>query len=562
MALKHVNAVVVGAGAGGGVVAKELSVAGLSVVLLERGGWTHFDDHPHDELLSQRTTVLGNAFGPDDARHFRLVHNRDGSWRKVRPSEGAYGNNAACMGSGTVSYGAMAWRFMPEDFRLRSHYGAVEGSTLEDWPISYEDLEPCYEKAEIEIGVSSDNGENPFAPPRKEPYPMPAFPYNAEGRLLAPAAQRLGWHPFPIPMLRNSVPYGGRPACIRCRYCVGFACEVNAKAGTQNTVIPAAMATGNCEVRTNCVAAEVLTNQEGKARGVRYFDGKGKERIQTSDVVVLAASATETARLLLNSRSRLFPNGAGNRYDWVGRNLQGHAYSGAFGLFEELTYDDVGPGACIAVCDFNHNNPGLVGGGMIANEFIRLPYLFAGIRPPGAARWGREHKEFQRRYYRYSVGAKSPVQEMPVFDARVEVDAGARDHWGIPVLRISGMRHAHDVEVGRFMAEKSDAWLKESGAVSTWLSVTGRGVGGGQHQAGTCRMGDDPKTSVTNRYGQLHDIDNVFVADGSLHVTNGGFNPVLTIMALGYWVAGYIVKEWRGTRTWPLSRKSSPRHHG
>jgi choline dehydrogenase-like flavoprotein len=555
MALKRVNAVVVGAGAGGGVAAKELSVAGLSVVLLERGGWTHFDDHPHDELLSQRTTVLGNAFGPDDARHFRLVQNRDGSWRRVLPSEGSYSNNAACVGSGTVSYGAMAWRFMPEDFRLRSHYGALEGSTLEDWPISYDDLEPYYEKAEMEIGVSSDNDENPFAPPRNKPYPMPAFPYNAEGRLLAPAARRLGWHPFPIPMLRNSVPYGGRPACICCRYCVGFACEVNAKAGTHNTVIPAAMATGNCEVRTGCVAAEILLDDRGKARGVRYFDSNNKVRTQTADVVILAASATETARLLLNSRSRLFPNGAGNRYDWVGRNLQGHAYSGAFGLFDELTYDDVGPGACIAVCDFNHNNPGLVGGGMIANEFIRLPYLFAGLRPPGAPRWGREHKEFQRRYYRYSVGAKSPVQEIPVFEARVEVDPGARDHWGIPVLRISGFRHPHDQEVGRFMAEKSEIWLKEAGAVSTWVSVAGRAAGAGQHQAGTCRMGDDPKTSVTNRYGQLHEIDNIFVADGSLHVTNGGFNPVLTIMALGYWVSDYIVKEWRGTRSWLRSSR-------
>jgi len=144
MALNHVNAVVIGAGAGGGVVAKELSEAGLSVVLLERGGWARFDQHDHDELISQRTTVLGNAFGPDDDRHYRIVVNRDGSTRRVLPSEGGYNNNAACVGSGTVSYGAMAWRFMEKDFRMKSTYGAPEGSTLDDWPVSYDDLEPFY----------------------------------------------------------------------------------------------------------------------------------------------------------------------------------------------------------------------------------------------------------------------------------------------------------------------------------------------------------------------------------------------------------------------------------
>ena len=235
MPLKHVNAVVVGAGAGGGVVAKELSQAGLTVALLERGRWPEFEEHDHDELLSQRVTVLGNAFGPDDRRHRRVVAAGNGAWRVVLPSEGAYNNNAACVGSGTVSYGAMAWRFMEKDFRLRSAYRAVAGSTLEDWPLTYQDLEPGYEKAEWEIGVAGEHGADPFAAPRRRPYPMPPFPHNKEGRVLEAAARDLNWHPFPIPMLRNSVPYAGRPACIQCRYCVGFACEVNAKCGTHNT---------------------------------------------------------------------------------------------------------------------------------------------------------------------------------------------------------------------------------------------------------------------------------------------------------------------------------------
>ena len=543
---KHVNAIVIGAGAGGGVVAKELSCAGLSVVLFERGGWAHFDEHAHDELISQRTTALGNAFGPDDLRHRRVVAAGPGKWRIVLPSEGGYANNAACVGSGTVSYGAMAWRFMEQDFRMRSTYGALAGSSLEDWPVSYAELEPCYEKAEYELGVAGDMSGNPFAPPRHKPYPMPPFAYNREGRILDAAAKRLGLHPFPIPMLRNSVPYGGRNACIACRYCVGFACEISAKCGTHNTVIPVALATGNCELRTHSVVSEIVIDDRGRARGVRYFDAHDRARTQTADLVVVCASATETARLLLNSKSKLFPNGAGNRHDWVGRNLQGHAYSGASGLFAEETYDDVGAGATIALCDFNHGNPGLKGGALLANEFIRLPYLFSRQRKPGSATWGKAHKDYQRRFFKRSMSVQGPVQEMPVFDARVEVDPVVKDHWGIPVARLSGRRHPHDLEIAEFISSRAQQWLQAAGAIETWRNLPGRGLSGGQHQAGTCRMGNDPKTSVTNRHGQLHEIDNLFVADGSLHVTNGGFNPVLTILALGYWVADYIKREWKG----------------
>jgi choline dehydrogenase-like flavoprotein len=545
---RHVNAIVVGSGAGGGVVAKELAVAGLSVVLLERGRWIPYEEHGDNELISQRTTCLGNGYGPDDQRYRRVVVDANGSTRIVRPSDGAYNNVAACVGSGTVSYGAMAWRFMPQDFTLRSTYGSLAGSTVEDWPISYEDLEPCYEKAEWEIGVSGDDRQNPFAPPRKKPQPMPAMPYNTEAEILEAAAKRLGWHPFPIPMLRNSVPYGGRRACVHRMNCVGFACPIDAKNGTQNTVIPVALATGHCELRTESVVSEVVVDDRGRAQGVKYFDAAGRLNLQTADVVVVSASATETARLLLNSRSKFFPHGAGNNQDWVGRNLQGHAYTGANGFVDTDLYDGLGPGACIAFCDFNHGHPGIRGGGMLANEFIALPYRFTQIRPPGSPRWGRADKDFQRRWYKHTLRVMGPVQEMPVFDARVQVDPAVKDHWGIPVARLSGHRHPSDIETARFLSQKAEILLKEAGAKQTWCHVPGLGLSGGQHQAGTCRMGNDPKTSVTNRYGQIHDIDNLFVADGSLHVTNGGFNPALTIMALGYWVGGYIAREWKGTR--------------
>jgi len=548
MANTHVNAIVVGAGAGGGVVAKELAEHGLSVVLFERGGWPDYDKHINDELISQRTQVLGSAFGPDHRKHPRVRINSDGTKRVVTPISGGYGHNAACVGSGTVSYGAMAWRFMPEDFILKSTYGPVEGSTLEDWPISYEDLEPYYEKAEWEIGVSGDDSQNPFAPPRKKAQPMPPFEYNREGKVLAEAGKRLGMNPFPIPMLRNSVPFNGRPACIRNRTCVGFACPVDGKNGTHNTVIPAAMATGNCEVRTHCQVAEVMSDASGRVGGIRYFDREDKGQVQTADMVILAASATETARLLLNSKTDRHPYGLGNNYDWVGRNLQGHAYTGALGLFDFEITDFAGPGASLAFCDFNHHNQGIIGGGMLANEFNALPYLFSNVRPPGAKRWGREHKDFQMLNIKRVGGLQGPIQEIPNWEARITVDPSVKDHWGIPVVAMSGQRHPIDHEHCKFLSSKAEMVLKEAGAIYTWQRVGGRGLGGGQHQAGTARMGNDPKTSVCNRYGQVHDIDNLFVADGSLCVTNGGFNPVLTIMALGYWVSDYITNNWNGTK--------------
>jgi choline dehydrogenase-like flavoprotein len=548
MPLPKVNVVIIGAGAGGGIVAKELAVAGLDVVLLERGDWAHYDQFNDDELRSQRTPALGNPFGPDDARYRRVVADHDGHSRVVLPSQGEYNNIAACVGGGTVSFGAMAWRYMPQDFRLRSTYGDIEGSTLADWPITYDDLEPFYEKAEYEIGVAGDYSNNPFGGPRKKPFPMPPFPYNKEGRLIADTATRMGLHPFPIPMLRNSVPYNDRPACMHMRSCVGFACPIDAKSGPHNTVIPVALATGHCELRTNCVVSEIVVDDSGRARAVRYYDANGQGQEQPADLVVISASATETARLLLNSTSKLFPKGAGNNNDWAGRNLQGHCYVGAFGLLDEEIYEEAGPGAAVAVCDFNHGNPGVVGGGMLANEFITLPYLFCRVRPPGGARWGRAHKEFQRRNYKRVMRIQGPAQEMPNFSARVTVDPGVKDHWGIPVCRLSGSRHHYDLQSGEFLSRKAEAIIKETGATEVWRDGPKLGLSGGQHQAGTCRMGNDPKTSVTNRYGQVHEIDNLFIADGSLHVNNGGFNPSLTIMALAYWVSDHIKNSWKGSQ--------------
>ena len=547
--MNRVNAVVIGAGAAGGIVAKELATAGLSVVVLERGKWYTAHDCRKDDLRNQRTTVLGNAFGPEDEGNPRLWVDEKGNVHAALASEGVYQNNAACVGGGTLSYGAQAWRYLPQDFRMRSTYGAPEGSSLEDWPISYDDLEPFYEKAEYEIGVSGDYSGTPFCGPRKRGLPMPPLPPNREFGILEPAAKRLGLHPFHLPMARNSVPYNGRGPCMRCRWCCGFACEVDAKNGSQNTVLPVALATGNCELRTECMVTQITTDERGRATGVSYLDANSRRQEQPADVVVVSCCAVESARLLLNSKTRLFPNGLGNRFDQVGRNLQGHHYTGAIGYFDFETYDDLGPGASIAITDYNHGTPGLMGGGMLANEFIRLPIHMVDRLPEGTLRWGAAHKQAMRQWHKRSIVIMGPTQQIPSASARVTVDAGVRDRYGMPVARIEGNVHPHTFEIGAVQAKRAEAWLKEAGAIQTSLTAyTPTLVSAGQHQAGTCRMGSDPKISVVDKNCQVHDIDNLFVIDSSVHVTNGGFNPALTIMAVAYLASDALVRNWKGTR--------------
>jgi len=377
---------------------------------------------------------------------------------------------------------------------------------------------------------------------------MPPLAPTKEHQVLLPAAKRLGLHPFDIPMLRNTVPYNGRRSCMRCRWCVGFACELSARTGTHNTVIPAALATGNCDLRIESMTREILLDGQGRARGVAYYDANGRLQEQTADLVLVCGGAIESARLLLNTRHRLFPNGLGNRYDWVGRNLHSHSYTTAVGLFDYDTFDDLGPGASIAICDYNHGNAGMAGGGMLANEFIRLPYQFMAQVPPWISRWGPEHKDFVRNAYKRTIVITGPVQEMPLFDARTQVDPKVKDHWGIPVARLSGGKHPHTLEIARFIAGKGEEWLKEAGAVQTWRRIPANSLSGGQHQAGTCRMGNDPKTSVVNRDCQLHEVDNVYVIDASVHVTNGGFNPALTILANAYRASETLLKAWKGSK--------------
>ncbi|HZM22933.1 MAG TPA: GMC family oxidoreductase, partial [Anaerolineales bacterium] len=440
------DVIIVGAGAGGGVTAGVLAEAGKRVLLLERGGHLHFSQDRHDHLRNQRFSRHGHNAGPDIEGNPRVAVDTQRQARVIRPHEAGYQNNAAVVGGGTRVYGAQAWRFLPQDFRMASLYGIPTGSSLADWPINYTDLEPYYERAEWEIGVSGDSVASARHWPRRTGFPMPPLPVNKQGRVLRAAASRLGWETLPIPALINTTPNKDRPACIQCQYCVGFTCPVDAKNGTHNTLIPRALATGLCDLVTHAMVARINTEPSGHVSGVSYYDRDGQLQSVDAEAVICAGGAIETARLLLNSASPRHPHGLGNQYDQVGRHLQGHYYPAAIGLMPEPVYDGIGPGISTATIQFNHGNSDVIGGAMLADEFIELPIIFWTRQlPADLPRWGMANKRFMRENYTRVMRVTGPVQEIPNPEARVTIDPSVLDRWGIPVARLSGTAHMETV---------------------------------------------------------------------------------------------------------------------
>lgn len=535
------DCVVIGAGAGGGVAAQVLAEAGMSVLLIERGEALSTEDLPLDQLRSERSITGYQTRTGAGRNEPRVVEGASGP-EVVAAPDGRWSGNAFGVGGGTRVYGAQAWRFAPDDFRMATKYGVPLGSALADWPIGYDDLEPWYDRCEWEYGVSGDPAGVRSGGPRRRGYPMPPLPDTLGTTVLRRGAERLGLSTSAVPLLINSTPYNGRPACVRCGTCVGFACHAAAKTGTHNSAVPRALVTGRCDLLTSAQAERLVTDSEGAVVGVEVVvvEGTTWRRLTiAADRVVVAAGAIETARLLLNSGSPHEPTGIGNAHDLVGRHLQSHLYAGAIGFFADVVQDSRGPGPSIATNDHRHDNHGVVGGGMIADDFVPTPLntwdLLArlGVIP----RWGADAKRGIRELWSRMQMVFGPVQEVPTPDARVTVDPEVRDRFGIPVARLSGDIHPEDRRGAALLASRAAEWLDASGAERVIrLAAEDRPAGpsGGQHQAGTCRMGSSPENSVTDPWGRVWGHTNLLIADGSVHVTNGGVNPVLTIMALAY----------------------------
>lgn len=540
--MNDVDVIIVGAGAGGGVAAYVLASAGKKVLLIERGRELSWADEDRDHLRNHRLSQYGHNTGPELEGNDRVFVDPHGAEHRVGPLDGRYSNNAAGVGSGTLVYGGQAWRFHPIDFKMASTYGVPQGSSLADWPITYEDLEPFYELVEWEIGVSG--GPPTSQMPRRRDYPMPPLPITKKGAILREGAKALGWETQSVPLLINSVERDGRAACVHCQHCVGFICPVDAKNGTQNTMIKRAVATGNCIVWTESMVQTITCRDGGWLTGV-MVSRAGELRHMHSEVIIVAAGAIETPRLLFNSRTRWEQLGIGNGSDQLGRHLQAHYYAHAYGSMDNPIWDGIGPGATTATLEFNHGNDGIVGGGMLADDFVMLPIVFAKWwKPSEIPNWGRSHKNWMREGYRRSIIAMGPVQDIPHPDGRVTVDWNVRDKYHLGVAKLSGTTHPETVRTTEFMQARAREWLAASGAKDVRSNPVSLHLSIGQHQAGTCRMGDNHYYSVVDPWSRVWGHDNLYIADASVHVTNGGLNPVLTVMATAWRTAQGILDRW------------------
>lgn len=532
------DAVVIGSGPGGGVAAQVLAQAGKTVLLVERARSVPNAALRGDHLHGKRNAVYSPSAGPG-AGHPRIAKLPEGDIALDGTGDAAlYGLNADAFGGGTRLWQGMAWRFLPEDFRMRTTYGNPDGASLVDWPVDYDEMEPFYTRAEHELGVAGTEGGLTSRTPRSSGYPMPPMGTEPARELLGRAADDLGWGWGPIPLALNSVPHDGRPACVRCPQCVGHACPVNAKNGSNNTFLPRAVNTGRCDVLYDAEAVEV---RDGFGRaGVTIMASTSTnptELTVEADVIVVSAGAVETPRLLLAS-------GIGN--DSLGRNLHDHRFVTVLSRVDEPVKPFIGPGHSVATLDHVHASTIPWGGGVIVDLMGLLPLTSASAPSvPGVPRWGIDHKSWMRDGRRHVFGVFGMGQEIPLPTSRVTLADGLTDRWGRPGAALRKNIHWASREVERGMAEQGAQWLDAAGAHDIRLQQGGATASAaGEHSCGTARMGDSPATSATDRYGRIHGARRIVVCDSSLHPTNGSVNPTLTIVANAYRVAEHLVAEW------------------
>ena len=531
-----VDFVIVGSGAAGGVLAKELSSQGFDVVVLEQGPWQQSAQFTHDELAVERQlAMLNRAFEPNQT--FRTSADEPA---RVNANRGLLYRRA--VGGSSVHFAANYWRFRPIDFKERSKVGEIAGTGFADWPITYEELEPYYTKVDWEIGVSGAPG--PFDPPRSRPYPMPPLPNKSGGVLLERAAHALGLRAQVSPMAILSQPRDGRSACMACGHCSYYGCEFGAKSSSLVTVIPKAIATGHCEVRTESTAFRVETNDKGRATGVLYFDKEGKERRQPARSVVLAANGAEDARLLLMSTSPAFPHGLANSSGNVGRFIMFNGYAYTSGRFEHPLNEYKGAVASRVVLDYYDADPkrGFYGGGGIDARFPYGPIAFAvDSLPRDMPQWGNEYKQALRDFYSHSLRLMSHLTSLPVASNTVTLDPEHADRWGRPGFCLTYKDHPDDMKTKAWFLARSHEMMVAAGATHVWDQPVAP-ADGGVHLLGTARMGNDPRNSVVDRYHRAHDVPNLFICDGSSFVTSGRGQPTMTIQALAYRAADHITR--------------------
>jgi gluconate 2-dehydrogenase alpha chain len=541
--------VVVGGGAVGCFLTHELIAAGLDVVMLEAGPARTGRERVMDEIVATAFRNTGGAAKFND----EVPTWRIGPGKPVRRAIMSQGLETA-LGGNSVPWGAVAMRFFRDDFRIRSavleRYGEVaipEGATLADWPITYDDLEPFYYHAENLLGVSGIafdplcteriNG-NPFEATRSAPYPMPPLRTSGLGRLFADAARNEGYHPYPLPAAIASVPWNGRHACTYCSFCSRFGCHVDAKASAQNTVLPAILESERARLVTNARVTEIVTDDGGRAVGVNYRDRDGAVIFQGGGTVVIATYAFENTRLLMLSRTQRHRRGLGNETGELGKHYMTRQQPAVHALFDGLQLNRfIGPTAqAMAISDltadhFDHEGLGFIGGGRIAAFNQYLPVEASGNLPEGHPRWGAAWKRFFVDAYNRSAMLFIDPEILPYENNRLDLDPDIKDATGCPVVRITFDIGENERRLMSFLQGRAERIARRMGATTVWKRPLLTGPIS-THDVGGTRMGNDPRESVVDGFGEVHDTPCLFVLGGSNFVSLPAVNPALTILAI------------------------------
>jgi gluconate 2-dehydrogenase alpha chain len=563
--LPGTDVALIGLGAAGGIAAHVLTEAGLDVVALEAGPRRAPEEMTLDEIRNDVRSWLARPKAAGEVPTWR-----EGPSETAGPSQWPM-LMVNAVGGTTVHYDAVSPRLLPWNFESASRtverYGAgaiPAGSTIADWPLSYADLEPFYERVEETIGVGGAAGANPFEGPRRSNYPMPPLRRSGWNRLTETAAFNLGWHPYPAPTALNSEPYNGNPACTYCGFCASNGCYLNAKGSTDATVIPRAEATGRLRIETLARATRIEVDRDGLVSGVTYVKD-GRARFQPARAVFLGTFVYENTRLLLLSKSRTFPHGIGNEHGQVGKHFIAHAVPLVFGLFPGRRLNVFSGPWSQATCvddwngdNFDHAALGFVGGGLLAAAHEAKPIALASAPPPpSVARWGSAWKRWLAANAQSIGSAVGQLESLAYEWNELDLDPHVTDPHGLPVVRVTYRVGESDRRGYGFLLRKLEAWLREAGAGETWypdsvqLDL--------RHAYGGTRMGDDPETSVVDRYGFVHGSPNLAVISASTFPTSGGHNPTLTVQALAWRTAGHLVESW-GSRSVSRAETVADRH--
>ncbi|MBV9505291.1 MAG: GMC family oxidoreductase [Acidobacteriia bacterium] len=562
--LKPVDVAVIGLGAAGGVAVLPLARAGLKIAGIEAGGWMDPRSFRPDEIHNNVRGLVTSV--PKTKRETPTV--RESETAPARRISNHPMMNA--IGGTSIHYWAQSWRLKPWDFRTRTEiqkrYGASaipEGSTLEDWPVTYDELEPYYDRVEYQVGVSGKAGNiqgkidpagNIFEGPRQRDYPMPPLRETEFTGRMAEAARQLGWHPFRPPAAINTEQYQGRPGCAYHGFCGTGGCHISAKNSTAVTTIPEALRTKNLTIFDYAQVTRIASNMNGRVTGVSYVRN-GKEYFQPARVVLLASYTYENSRLLLLSKSKAYPKGLSNNHGQAGRHYFAHWGTQGGGAVAALFPFDINvfyglPAQGTAVDDwaddnYDHSGLGFVGGTSLHVHTELHPIEAAAMNTFGRApAWGSQWKRFVRDNAARWVTSYLQTSTLPYESIYLDLDTELRDPLGDPVCRVTTNPKPNERRSVEYAQSKMEEWFRAAGAIEV-VKAPPTGPALSTHAYGGTRMGDRPETNVVNRWGFSHEAPNLGILGASVMGTSGARNPTLTVQALAWRTAEHLVDRWK-----------------